>query len=181
VTGCPECGFDLAAVDVDGPAAGTPLAWHYDETNYASAADRITAGAAGAAAFLRTTDDGALRRRPQPDVWSPLEYACHVRDVLFVQRERVLQVRCGDGDVTTAMRRDERVVFEGYGEQDPEDVAVQLHHAALLFTNVLRRLGPEDWDRTIAYRFPQPTHRSLRWVAVHTAHEVVHHVHDMRS
>ena len=31
----------------------------------------------------------ALLRRPAPDVWSPLEYACHVRDVLWAQRDRV--------------------------------------------------------------------------------------------
>jgi hypothetical protein len=27
----------------------------------------------------------ALRRRPRPGVWSPVEYACHVRDVLLVE------------------------------------------------------------------------------------------------
>src|SRR5262249_32516152 len=30
-------------------------------------------------------DATAVRTRPEPDVWSPLEYACHLRDVLRVQ------------------------------------------------------------------------------------------------
>jgi hypothetical protein len=38
--------------------------------------------------------DLALRR--EPHTWSPLEYRCHVRDVLIVQRERVLAARSLD-------------------------------------------------------------------------------------
>jgi hypothetical protein len=42
-------------------------------------------------ALVDASQPGALlRARPKPDVWSPLEYACHVRDVLLTQRERVL-------------------------------------------------------------------------------------------
>ena len=79
------------------------------------------------------------------------------------------------------MGRDERVEHDGYNEQDPRNVAVQVEQAALLFVGVLERLGTTDWDEAIAYRFPEPTTRNLRWVAVHTAHEIVHHLHDMRS
>ena len=34
--------------------------------------------------LLPTLGDQTLRRRPQPHVWSPVEYACHVRDVLLI-------------------------------------------------------------------------------------------------
>jgi hypothetical protein len=30
------------------------------------------------------------------------------------------------------------------------------------------------------YNYPKPFERSLRWVAVHTAHEVRHHLLDVR-
>jgi hypothetical protein len=30
-----------------------------------------------------------LRTRPEEGVWSALEYACHVRDVFLVQRDRL--------------------------------------------------------------------------------------------
>jgi hypothetical protein len=79
------------------------------------------------------------------------------------------------------MGRDERVEHDGYGEQRPADVAVQVEQAALLFGGVLGRLGPADWGLTLGYRWPQASRRSLRWVAVHTTHEVVHHLHDMRA
>jgi hypothetical protein len=103
-----------------------------------------------------------------------------MRDVLLVQRERVLAVRRGFGHEFRAMGRDERVDHDGYNEQLPGDVASQLHHAALLFTGDLARLRPADWDLTMIYNFPTSAARSLRWIAVHTAHEVVHHASDMR-
>lgn len=157
---CAECGFMYDLADAD------------------RAAEAILAGAAEAGAALRGPGDKRTRRRP--DVWSPLEYACHLRDVLLVQRERVLAARRNDRHVCTPMGRDERVDHDGYGEQDPEDVARQLTDAARLFANVLDRLHAEDWTRVLVYNYPRPTEVSLRWVAVHTAHEVRHHLGDMR-
>ena len=49
-----------------------------------------------------------------------------------------------------------------------------------MFANVLARLGPSDWDRTVIYNYPVATERSLRWVAEHTLHEVRHHLLDVR-
>jgi hypothetical protein len=179
---CPGCGFPLAALDVDGPNAGTPLAWHYDESAAATAGEQIRALAAEVAGLVRGGRDAAtLTVRPAAGVWSRLEYACHVRDVLLVQRERVLAARRGDAGGVTSMGRDERVEHDGYNEQRPEDVAVEVEHAALLFAGVLGRLDAADWGLTIGYRYPRPADRSLRWVAVHTTHEVAHHLHDMRA
>ena len=121
-----------------------------------------------------------LRARQQPEVWSPLEYGCHLRDVLLVQRERVLAARRSDRYVCTSMGRDERVDHDGYRSQEPEDVARQLADAAQLFGNVLDRLDAADWMRVVIYPYPEPTERSLRWVAAHTLHEVRHHLMDIR-
>jgi hypothetical protein len=78
------------------------------------------------------------------------------------------------------MGRDERADHDGYAEQEPDDVARQLTIAAQLFANVLGRLSPDDWDRSILYSYPRLSERSLRWVAVHTLHEVNHHLLDAR-
>jgi DinB superfamily len=121
-----------------------------------------------------------VRTRPEHHTWSPLEYGCHLRDVLLVQRERVLAALFCDRPSFNAMGRDERVELDGYAEQRVEDVTRQLSDAALLFTNVLQRLDPYQWDRRLIYRYPQQAERSLRWVAVHTLHEVRHHLDDVR-
>jgi hypothetical protein len=130
--------------------------------------------------LIRTAKTG-LAIRPRPDVWSPLEYACHVRDVLLVQRERILLARRVPCPELTPMGREERVDHDGYAIQDPSAVARQLTDAALLFGNVLSRLGKQDWERQVQYNFPEPRPRSLRWVAVHTEHEVIHHLADAGS
>lgn len=157
---CDECGFT------------------YDLATDGDAGAAIVAGA-GEMATLMDAGGDRVAGRQQPDVWSPLEYACHVRDVLLVQRERVLQARRDDRPAFAPMGRDERVEHDGYADQDPAAVARQLRDAAALFANVLDRLGP-DRDRTVVYNYPQPTERSLRWVAVHTVHEVQHHLLDIR-
>jgi hypothetical protein len=113
-------------------------------------------------------------------VWSPLEYACHVRDVLIVQRERVLAARATDTPEAHPMGREDRVTHDGYADQRPADVARQLQDAALLFAGVLDRLSPTDWDRTLIYTYPERQERTLRWLAVHTLHELRHHLLDIR-
>jgi hypothetical protein len=157
---CGECGFDYDA----------------DPEVYPSMTDVVV----DMAALLRATAPDVLRVRQEPNRWSPLEYACHLRDVLLVQRERVLAARRTDGYTCEPMGREERVEHDGYAEQAPEAVARQLTDAALLFTTVLDRLAPGDWDRTVRYFYPEPEWRSLRWVARHTAHEVRHHLLDIR-
>jgi hypothetical protein len=118
--------------------------------------------------------------RRSAGTWSPLEYGCHVRDVLLVQRERVLEARRTDTPSFSPMGRDERVGHDGYADQAPADVARQLGDAAALLANVLARLDPGEWDRTVVYWYPRRAERSLRWVAVHTVHEVRHHTLDIR-
>jgi hypothetical protein len=134
----------------------------------------IVDGVAGITALAGDTG-AAVHGRRQPDVWSPLEYTCHLRDVLLVQRERVLAARRTDRPECAPMGRDERVEHDGYAGQDPEDVVRQLTDAAAMFANVLDQLQPADWDRRVVYSYPKPWERSLRWVAVHTLHEVRHH------
>ena len=153
--------------------------FEYDLDRAPEAATAIVDGASELASLL---SDGRadLRTRRDPQVWSPLEYGCHVRDVLMVQRERVLAARRMDRPSVDPMGRDERVEHDGYAEQDPLAVARQLTDAAHLFANDLSRLGPGDWERTMMYNYPALFERSLRWVAVHTVHEVEHHLLDVR-
>ena len=159
---CAECGFE------------------YDLDEAPAAAAAIVDGVGELAATL--SDRGAeVRVRRDPQTWSPLEYGCHVRDVLLVQRERVLAARRMDRPSFDPMGRDERVEHDGYAEQHAGDVARQLTDAAHLFANDLSRLAPHDWDRTVMYNYPTRFERSLRWVAVHTVHEVRHHLLDVHG
>lgn len=178
MSGCPECGFDSLDVDVERVASGGLYPWRYRESDWSAAGPQIVSACGGAATIVRSNGD--VRIRAMPGRWSRLEYACHIRDVLLIQRERVLKALRGHGSEPLPMGRDERVSDDGYNEQDPRDVAVQLEQSSILFVGLLGRLTEADWDLEIAYAFPESSMRSARWVAVHTAHEVVHHLHDMR-
>ena len=102
-------------------------------------------------ADLLCDDREGLRTRTLPEVWSPIEYACHVRDVMLVQRERLLAARRSDGPVTEPMGRAEH---DGYATQHPADVTRQLKDATATFTRVLDLLGHGDWERTLTVPYP---------------------------
>jgi DNA segregation ATPase FtsK/SpoIIIE, S-DNA-T family len=53
------------------------------------------------------SDDLGTRRLAEE--WSPLEYACHVRDVLVMQRDRLYVALVEDEPSFTPMYREERV------------------------------------------------------------------------
>ena len=124
---------------------------------------------------LQEYDGDAVRARPEPDVWSPLEYACHVRDVLRVQRDRVLLALVEEQPTFVPMRRDERVVEDRYNEQDPAVVAQEILDAADAFVETLDSLDHPGWQRTGIYNYPTPQVRTVEWIGVHTVHELLHH------
>ncbi len=130
---------------------------------------------------MRDGDAARLRVRPEAETWSVLEYGCHLRDVLLAQRERVLRARREELPEFEPMGRDERVEHDGYASQDPSDVARQLDDAAQMFANDLSRLDRDGWERRAIYSYPVRTERTMRWVAVHTLHEVRHHTRDIES
>ncbi|MEM8746051.1 MAG: DinB family protein [Actinomycetota bacterium] len=177
---CPSCGFELA--DLRSPGRGERIFdCVYKESQFSVASERIRHASVDAAASIMRAAPESARRRPGCSEWSALEHSCHLRDVLAVQRERVLQARRGFGAERIAMGREERVEHDGYNDQNPSDVAIQLEQMSTLLANVLDRLGRADWELTVSYAFPEQSLRSLRWLAVHTAHEAVHHAHEIAS
>lgn len=157
---CDECGFSYGSV----PRAG------------------IATRLAGFGARYRTTlgEVPDPRGRPSPAVWSPLEYTCHVRDVLRVQRERLALALAVDVPEYAPMRRDERAVEERYNDQDVAVVLADLDAAAQELGRAFAALTPAQWDRTGVYNYPAPHPRAMDWLGRHTVHEGEHHLGDLR-
>jgi S-DNA-T family DNA segregation ATPase FtsK/SpoIIIE len=156
---CEECGFVYAAVasqDLPG---------------------RLAAAGPRFAAALATVHD--LRRRPAPSVWSPLEYTCHVRDVLRVQGERLALALRTDDPQFVPMGRDERAVLDAYNAQDPQAVLADLTAAANDLAHAFSTLSPSQWRRTGIYSWPTAGSRTMLWLGRHTLHEVEHHLLDL--
>ena len=160
VDNCKDCGFD------------------YGVTTRAEAKRLISGGSKEIGALVAGAG-AAAARRSEPDVWSPLEYAGHVRDVLLVQRDRTLLALVEDNPCFVPMYRDQRAVFARYAAEPPASVSIQLDVAATLFLWVFDGLTEEQLARPCVYTYPDPTQRAIEWLLVHTAHEVVHHAADV--
>lgn len=137
-------------------------------------------GECGAAYGSRlAADTVVLRARPTPEQWSPLEYACHARDIALMQRDRLYVALVEDEPSFKPMYREQRVVFDRYNAQAPAAVAEQVKMAADLLANALAGLDDAQWSRLLVYGFPYPARRDVEWMAHHTLHELIHHLGDI--
>jgi hypothetical protein len=151
----------------------------YEDLARADIAPSLRALATRYDEVLNGHDPQALRAHPLPDVWSALEYACHMRDVYRVQRERVLLALDETEPVFAPMRRDERVVEERYKDEPPQEVSREINEAAAALGIALESLDDGAWSRTGIYNYPQRRVRTVEWIGRHTVHEGEHHLWDI--
>jgi S-DNA-T family DNA segregation ATPase FtsK/SpoIIIE len=163
MTSCATCGFDydsLALSEIPATLRAFPGRFH---------------------ALLAPVSDPAAARRPAPAVWSPLEYACHVRDVLLVQRDRTVRALVEEGPALPRMQRDERVALCHYSAQPVAQVLDQLGMAAVLLLLVFDDMAPAQWSRPLRYYGEADEERTVAWMARHTVHECLHHLGDIEA
>jgi hypothetical protein len=158
---CTECRYDDAVLD------------------HSQVIAELTSLAGKLSQVLASVPRSRLSERSNPTPWSPLEYGCHVRDVLRFQRERVVAAQAHYRPVFGPMRRDERAIDERYNEQDPLLIADDILKAAALLATELTALDEQGWQRTGIYPWPAPQPRTVEWVARWTAHELAHHLFDI--
>src|SRR5690349_17189588 len=125
---CPECGFDARAVR---PQEVPTL---------------LRANAAAWRAVLTGQPDP--RHRPSPDVWSPLEYGCHVRDVCRIYEERLTLMLTEDNPHYPNWDQDTTAIEDRYAEQDPTTVAAELGSAAETLAAHFAEVAGLAWQRT---------------------------------
>jgi hypothetical protein len=125
---CPECGFDARAFPRE--QVGT----------------MVRANAAAWQAVLTGPD--VRRRPPGDDRWSPLEYACHVRDVLGLYDERLHLMLDLDDPRYPNWDQDVTAAEERYGEQDPAVVSAELAAAAARIASSFDAVTGDAWQRT---------------------------------
>ncbi|MGW4893410.1 DinB family protein [Kitasatospora sp. NPDC004240] len=155
---CPDCGLDTPAVapeDVPGLIRANTAVW----------------------AALLEGEDGALRRRPRPDVWSDLEYACHVRDVFRLFHVRLDLMLDRDDPLFPNWDQDETAVTARYGEQDPKAVALDLADGAAVLADAFARVAGDQWART--GRRSDGARFTVESFSRYLIHDPVHHLYDV--
>jgi len=155
---CPECGF--AASDVDPQGIGGTVR------------DLVPRWVA----VLHRAD---ARERPEPHVWSALEYGAHVRDVMRLFDERVRLMVDQDDPLFANWDQDATALAERYDLQDPAVVADELALAAAATADRFDAVAPGQWERT--GRRSNGSLFTVRTLGQYFLHDVVHHLHDVRA
>jgi hypothetical protein len=150
----------------------------YRELTLDEAAAMVAAVPGLARVAVRQVPAAALRRRPEPAVWSVVEYLCHLRDVHVAATIRLHRARTEERPVLEPMLNDLRVRRFRYADSDVAAVLDELTAAVAGVGDEVRRLGPGGWDRTVT-RLPGEE-RTARWLLRHAAHEGRHHLDDVR-
>lgn len=153
---CPDCGFDPAAQSL----GALPVLLHDTAMTWSEVLARAD-----------------VRERPAPGVWSPLEYACHVRDVHLLFAERVRLMLEQDGPTFDNWDQDVTAVESAYGSQDPGEVAGDLIGAAGavagLYSGVDADAATRRGTRSNGDEF------TVASLGSYHLHDVVHHLHDV--
>jgi hypothetical protein len=155
---CPDCGFDARSV---APPDVAPMT--------------LTSTAPWAAVLAR----GTVRERPAPAVWSPLEYACHVRDVCRVFKGRVELMLEQDAPRFANWDQDEAAVADRYGEQHPAVVGAELQQAAAAVAASFAGVDGDQWERTGLRS--DGSEFTVLTLGQYFLHDLAHHLVDVRG
>ncbi len=117
--------------------------------------------------------------RPAPDVWSTLEYGCHVRDVFRIFAERLRLMLPQDDPLFANWDQDATAVEDRYADQDPAVVADELRDAAAVIADRFSQVAGGDWERT--GRRSDGAHFTVESFARYLVHDPVHHLHDVTT
>lgn len=160
---CDECGFvyeEVAAADI--PAAVRGFARRYR---------------APLSRFLPGEDaDALLRQRPDPDTWSALEYAAHVRDVFASYAGWIELTVAEDRPRLEGPPPDELAELREYNGDDPAVVADALAANAERLAATIEVVPQDAWDRVGLRRDEE---RSVLFTARRAVHEGSHHLLDI--
>ena len=118
-----------------------------------------------------------LEVRPSEDVWSPLEYGCHVRDVYRIMNVRLRLLLDDDDPVFQNWDQDETAIEERYDLLSPAIVSGELVDAATIFAEALDGVAPTQWDRHGTRSNGSPF--TVATLGTYALHDVVHHLWDV--
>ena len=99
-------------------------------------------------AALKALSDADLRRRTPEGKWSPLEHACHLRDIETVFTERISKAAFADRPSFWMADNDALAAGLRYAESDPGAVAKEFAQRRAETLTLLRALPHAAWQRT---------------------------------
>ena len=118
-----------------------------------------------------------LHERPEPSTWSPLEYACHVHDVLEVFAGRFELILAEEDPLLPNWDQDQAAITGAYPAQEPAEVGAGISTWTEALVEQLRRYQGSDWDRST--RRSDGASFTALTLGRYLAHDLAHHLHDV--
>lgn len=155
---CPDCGFTASSATPATAATMLPALL----PRWRSALERAT-----------------VEERPEPGVWSVLEYSAHVRDVFEVFTARLELMLSEDNPTFPNWDQDQAALDGNYSGLDPELVAHDLVQNGLDAAAAFGAVADEDWNRR-GLRGNGAAF-TVKTMTGYFLHDVVHHLHDINA
>jgi hypothetical protein len=115
-----------------------------------------------------------LRLRPDPDVWSAIEYGAHSRDITALHVFGVEQALTLDEPSFPEIQDDlVSSAAADYGDADPEHVANTLEQHATRLAQLADDAGANAWSRGLTIG---GNRSDVRRLLEHALHDSLHHV-----
>jgi hypothetical protein len=153
---CPECSFEASTVTpstVPGSIDNMLPRWR---------------------AVLRGPD---VAERPNDHTWSPLEYACHVRDVFSLFDQRLNLMLESDDARFENWDQDRTALEKDYANSDPAVVSAELTAEGKQAAESFARVREAEWGRKGLRS--NGSEFTVLTLAQYFLHDVVHHLHDV--
>lgn len=155
---CDQCGFDTkthVALAVPGLTRETAMEWK----------NLFLAG-------------GVVGERPNENTWSPLEYACHVRDLFRLFHLRISLMKEEDNPIFDNWDQDETAISHRYNEQEPVACIEDLVASGYELADLIDGISPEEWKRT--GRRTDGASFKIDTLVLYMIHDPIHHLWDVK-
>ena len=155
---CLQCGFDAAAT----PRGAIARAIRGNATEWLPLLGRADA-----------------IRRPRPDKWSCLEYACHVRDVLRIFDLRLSLMLTADDPTFENWDQNETALLDRYDQQEPSIVGSEVVDVADQLAARYESVTGMQWSR--AGTRSNGSRFTVETLGIYGLHDPIHHLWDVTT
>ena len=160
---CPECGLDydwIKPLDAINAVRSFPRRYRAALTTFGRDEDA----------------DALVRRRPEPDVWSALEYTAHVADMLDRYAPAIRRMTVEDRPTLPFFDPESRVDEESWNERPVRSVISDLETACADLAATLETVEADEWTRTGVFDWGE---RDVLTTARDAVHQGSHHLRDV--
>jgi hypothetical protein len=153
---CGDCRFDASSFDASGTGAALR--------------DQVVR-------WVAVLSQSDVNVRPKPGVWSPLEYACHVRDVFRKFDERLALMLNEIDPAFENWDQDATAIEDRYELQNAAVVSKELQEAGISLADRFDSVAGEQWSRR-GFRSDGSAF-TAESIAKYLMHDPVHHLWDV--